>query len=560
MNTCESGPRSSSFQTAFALAVLAGATGLSTASAARQPASPPVFTETIDVRVVNLEVVVTDRAGNRVEGLAASEFELIVDGEIVPIELFSEVREGLAVARSGADGGDATRSVPALEPGAPVGTSFLVFVDDYFSIGRDRNRVLDHLVEQLPRLGPRDRMAVVAFDGRELELLSSWSGDLPAVAQTLRQAKARPTRGLQRITELRRDAIPPSSQNPRFGISVLSGQLSLEERYVVGKLEDQIGRVVKAAAATLRSFASPPGRRVMLLLSGGWPFDPVENLLDDPRRPITDTQVERGEGLFRDLSDTANLLGYTIYPVDVPGLEGIAADAAAEAPDPGVGGIGARSFIRESGIHRTAYFLAEETGGEALLNARREEVLERVTADLGSFYWLGFTPVRSGDDRRHEIEVRVTRPGLKVRTRRDYFDFSRQREVTLAVESALRFGAPPSPEPLLVQLGRGERSGLRTMQVPLVVGIPADAVTFLPGPGGFAAQVELRVAVLDESGATADTPVVPLTLQLPERPQPGTVLRYETSLKLRRQPHDIVVAVYDLATGAILSSALEVRP
>jgi hypothetical protein len=147
-----------------------------------------------------------------------------------------------------------------------------------------------------------------------------------------------------------------------------------------------------------------------------------------------------------------------------------------------------------------------------------------------------------------------------VRTRRGFLDFSRQREVTLAVESALRFGAPPSPEPLLVQLGRGERAGARTMNVPLSIGIPAEAVTFLPGPGGFTAQVELRVAVLDENGATADTPVIPLALQVAERPAPGTVLRYETSLKLRRKPHDLVVAVYDLASGSILSSALELDP
>jgi VWFA-related protein len=527
--------------------------------AARQPAAP-VFTETIDVRVVNLEVVVTDRGGERVTGLSAADFELFVDGEPVPIEYFSEVRGGVAMARGDGGGDDATRGVPALEPGALVGTSYLVFVDDYFSIGNDRDRVLDRLIAQLPGLGQRDRMAVVAFDGRELELLSSWSGDPVAIAETLRQARRRPTRGLQRIAELR--ALGPSpGQDQRIGLAGnLDGQLTLEERYAVGKLEEQIERVVTAAAATLRSFAAPPGRRVMLLLSGGWPYDPVENLLDDPRRPITDTQVERGDDLFRDLSDTANLLGYTLYPVDVPGLQGSSVDAAADAPDLGVGGLGGRSFIRETGIHQTAYFLAEETGGEALINARRDDVLDAVGDDLGSYYWLGFTPQRAGDDRRHEIELRVTRPGLKVRTRRDYFDFSRQREVTLAVESALRFGAPPSPEPLLVQLGRGERAGVRTMQVPLVVGIPADAVTFLPGPGGFTAQVELRVAVLDENGATADTPVIPLVLQVAERPAPGTVLRYETSLKLRRKPHDLVVAVYDLASGAILSSALEVQP
>ncbi|MYJ24076.1 MAG: hypothetical protein F4080_00670 [Holophagales bacterium] len=55
--------------------VLMGAVGL-----AQQEDLPAVFSEVIDVRVVNIEVVVTDRDGNRVHGLTASDFELLVDG------------------------------------------------------------------------------------------------------------------------------------------------------------------------------------------------------------------------------------------------------------------------------------------------------------------------------------------------------------------------------------------------------------------------------------------------------------------------------------------------
>ena len=57
---------------------------------------PDLFSEVIDVRVVNVEVVVTDRAGNRIRGLQASDFELLVDREPVPISYFTEVDEGVA--------------------------------------------------------------------------------------------------------------------------------------------------------------------------------------------------------------------------------------------------------------------------------------------------------------------------------------------------------------------------------------------------------------------------------------------------------------------------------
>ena len=45
-----------------------------------------VFGEAIDVRVVNVEAVVADKRGNRVRGLTAADFRLLVDGREVPID------------------------------------------------------------------------------------------------------------------------------------------------------------------------------------------------------------------------------------------------------------------------------------------------------------------------------------------------------------------------------------------------------------------------------------------------------------------------------------------
>ncbi|HVS65646.1 MAG TPA: VWA domain-containing protein [Thermoanaerobaculia bacterium] len=513
-----------------------------------QPAETPVFSEVVDVRVVNVEVVVTDRRGNRITGLGADDFELIVDGEVAPIGYFSEVRDGAAVA-----GDDPARAVPILETGRPVGTYILLFIDEFFSITRDRDRVLDAIEEQVERLGPEDRMAIVRYDGDDLEMLTTWSRDRAELADALRRARGRKSLGLQRVSEMRQVRSGPRVESIAFlGSSGLAAELTVEERYWVERLIDQEERVIDAAVATLRGFAAPPGRKVFLLLAGGWPFDAAEYVIDDPARSTFDSLVERGIDVWSPLVDTANLLGYTIYPVDVPGLETTTVGVDQAAPR--------QSFLQENNVHHTLRHLARETGGEPLINAERLEALNRTSADTRSYYWLGFTPERQGDDRRHRIEVRVKRPGLEVRTRESFFDFSRRREVTLAVESALRFGAPPSAQPLLVEVGRGARSGIRRMTVPISVAIPAGALTLLPGPQGFVVQLELRVAVLDEDGAAADTPVVPLTLTLAERPEPGALLRYDTELTMRRKQHDLVIAVYDVPSGAILSSKLEVSP
>ncbi|HEY4597756.1 MAG TPA: hypothetical protein VIJ02_15255, partial [Thermoanaerobaculia bacterium] len=58
---------------------------------AQSQAPQSVFGEQIEVRVVNVEAVVTDRQGNRISGLKPGDFRLEVDGKAVPIEYFNEV-------------------------------------------------------------------------------------------------------------------------------------------------------------------------------------------------------------------------------------------------------------------------------------------------------------------------------------------------------------------------------------------------------------------------------------------------------------------------------------
>ena len=128
-------------------------------AAAQETPLPELFSDTIDVRVVNVEVVVTDREGNRVQGLGAADFELRVDGESVPVEYFTEVGEG--IARTSARG-DAPGTVSSLVSGEPVPTNYLVFIDEYFAVRRDRDRVLDRLEQDLMKLSAHDRVALAA--------------------------------------------------------------------------------------------------------------------------------------------------------------------------------------------------------------------------------------------------------------------------------------------------------------------------------------------------------------------------------------------------------------
>ena len=266
---------------------------------------------------VDVEAVVTDREGNRVRGLSAGDFRLLVDGAEVPVERFTEVAEGR------------------------MGRSYLVFVDDSLSIAVQRDLVLWEIERDLDRLGPDDRMAIVAFDGERLHPLADWTGDRETLAAALAEARKRPAR-----ESLTRSSMPAIW-------------------------------VADAAAAALRSVSPSPGRKAMLVLSGGWPAGPSLQLVRD-----------------------ANRLGYTLYPVDVPALE------------------------REAAPEDTLLALAEATGGQAALASNRLAALERAEEDTRSYYLLGFSPAWKADDRDHRIELEVRRPGLDVRARHGFPDVS----------------------------------------------------------------------------------------------------------------------------------------
>lgn len=523
------------------------------------PEEPSIFGETIDVRVVNVEVVVTDRQGNRVTGLGPGDFRLRVDGKDVPVEYFTEVRGGQAVAASEAGSGQsaAVQGLPALAPGSAVGTSYLVFIDDYFAVAARRNEVLRDLMDDLGRLGPEDRMAVVAFDGKKVDMLSNWSGIERELHRAFQQAMGRPSYGNQRMAEItnfetsRRLGV--NSVDPR---AAFSNRLDLDELGHIELLTSQLERSILATVGTLRGFAAPPGRKVMILLSGGWPYSPGEYVLNNPNRPILDREVKFGEELYRPIVDTANLLGYTLYTVDVPGV-GAHGPSAADAGPTG-GGLN----LREQEIHATLDFVAKETGGKALINGGRALALETAEADTRSYYWLGFTPQRERNDKRHDIKVEITRPGLEVRSRDNYFDLSRKSEVSMIVESALLFGNPPGAATMPMEVGKPVASGRREIEVPVSIAIPLSSMTMVPYEGKYVAELELRVSALDAKGNRADVPVIPIRLTTDKEPpkESGAHVRYDTRLKLRKIGQHLILAIFDPVSGKITTAEADVVP
>lgn len=203
-----------------------------------------------------------------------------------------------------------------------------------------------------------------------------------------------------------------SSRQPR-GLSTLERYAALEYPDVALWADDAFGAT---ALAAMRAFSSAPGRKIMLLLSGGWPGG------EDPR-----------------VSEAANLLGYSLYPVDVSGLQASAVPLSAAYVGLAQADAGADyGFITsdwEQRVHWGFEALARETGGKASLNGLREAALERTLEDTEAYYWLGFSPTWKADGRKHDIRLEVRGSGLRVRARRSYSDLSLKAQQTLEAQS-----------------------------------------------------------------------------------------------------------------------------
>ena len=125
--------------------------------------------------------------------LEPKDFRLLVDGEEVPIEYFTEIRDGGVIGSA--------IGVPELADAESVGTSFLIFIDEFLPLSNGKKRVLAAVAERAQNMRPEDRSAVVAWDGRRLVMLSDWTSSPGETTPAVEGAMERPSGGLHREAE-----------------------------------------------------------------------------------------------------------------------------------------------------------------------------------------------------------------------------------------------------------------------------------------------------------------------------------------------------------------------
>lgn len=544
---------------AICWALIAGAwLGISTVQAQEER---EVFSDTFDVQAVDVEVIVTDRKGDRVEGLSAADFQLLVDGKAVPVEYFAEIRQGGAVVPQAAEpgAGEAVPGPARVQPGEVVGNSYLIFIDDYFVPPVLRNEALRGLSREVAALRPQDRVAVVSFSGRKVKVLAPWMApdeNVRKLLERLSEQKASLAATPFSVADLEPsanqllvrydNAIDPGS-DPTSG---QVGDGGNPDSGMGDKLTAQaVERSIEAAAASLRTFAAVSGRKILVLLSGGWSYEAARTLKKG---------LDRYERL-RPLIDTSNLLGYTVYPIQLvqqgsaylPRAGGGATEAAAP-----IGGV-AGSYGSPQQV--SLLVTAEDTGGKYLLPGRNRH-FSRIVEDTSQYYWLGFT--HSGPQQRHSIEVKTTKPGLEVRSRKSFVPLPPGARLDMQIEKVMLTGDTAGMGALAVTAGKLEKTGAlgNAGDAAITVRVPVSELTLAQQGKRYTGKLELRIMAIDDEGNRSNVPAISIDVDRDEPPAPGATIRYDTKLRLRYRPHDVQVVLYDTLSGKSFTQKVRVEP
>ena len=316
-----------------------------------------------------------------------------------------------------------------------------------------------------------------------------------------------------------------------------------------------------AAVASLRTFSSPPGRKVMLLLAGAWPLSPAEfaaagGALPEALEEAYANGVLGYEELYGPLIDTANLLGYTLYPVDVAGIAG---RIDPETP------IGFAAWSRRPELLRSR---RKPPRRHAFLAERRAAAPSSTTS--ASWRSPVSPPIRApttGSDCGSTAPptTRGTTSASRCcgrsggRAREGFVDPSRETEMTLMSESALLFGTPASALAAQLKFEPPERAGRGQMKLRLEIGFPLDR----------SRSRRTAIGVPRTSRCawwrwTTKAPAPPPGSRPAHRAragaEPGAVHWHAVELTLERRWHRIVAGIFDPASGKIYSSSAEIAP
>ena len=387
----------------------------------------------ITTNLVQFDAVVTDGDGRLVTDLRPEEFEVLLDGKRQEISNFSFVSAAPAAAAP-----EPARERPRAEKGVPppppvpvragqVRRTIALVADDLgtsFSDIYQVRRALKKFVDE--QMQPGDLVAIIQT-GKGLGALQQFTTDKQLLYRAIERVRWNPMgrAGISSFAPIEGDPLGEAGGETRGGPGSGGDAVERDAAAALEEFRENVFTVGTLGALNfvVRGMRELPGRKSVILFSGGFPIFPD---LTNPDAPgYSDRVIER----LRRLADAANRASVTIYTMDARGLAvtGLtAADRVGSARE-ALGALSRRSneLVRnQEGLS----YLAEQTGGVFIKNSNDlGGGVRRILEEQKGYYLIGFRPAadafepKGGQTRFNKFEVRVTRPGARVRTRARFY-------------------------------------------------------------------------------------------------------------------------------------------
>lgn len=519
------------------------------------------FFDVVNVSVVNVDVYVTDKKGNRINGLSRDDFEIFEDGRPVAVTNFYAVEEGRSVTPQPAPEAPAPVAQAPAAPPLPyqdlneVRTPedqrlrLVVYIDNFNLRPFNRNRVMRELRAFISqKLGRDDQMMLVSYD-RSLHVRRTFTSDPHLIATALLELEKVSGQGVHQDSD-RREVLR------RIDESQSVNEATMHARSYSQAAFNDLSFSIDALKDIVDSLAGLPGRKAILYVSDGLQqiagqdiWYAVQGKYGEKSSGLTEQFQFDASRRFEELTAQANANRITFYTIDAAGLRTFSS-ISAETQTAGQPGQGVFiDSIQISNLQTPLQMMAEKTGGVAVINANIvTPQLEKIAADFNSYYSLGYTPTHYGDGRYHRIEVKVKRKGLQVRHREGYRDKNTEARMSDGTLAALRFPFENNPLKVQVELGKPTRRSDGYYLQPVVVKIPIGMLVLVPRENTHEARVRLFIAAVDGDGNTSEVQQVPLPISIPLAEVATAVGKdyvYTMSLLMRGGDQKVAVGVRD---------------
>jgi VWFA-related protein len=459
--------------------------------------------ETIEVSIVNIDTVVTDKHGNRVRGLGKDDFEIFENGVRQPLTNFAEYGSEAKASSAGivtapvATGEAAARTAPLL-PAQP--RTIIVFVER-FQLPSFRSdplfAAMKKLLHETVRKG--DRVMVVTWNRGILGMRQEFTDDLVRIDKAIEMIAGRTTTlNHDPIADLEQeiDSIQAFEEESaavnggRIGGSDIANESGLSffveqmARFTAKDAYLDEKRKVETLNTLMRSAGGTEGKKVLLLATHRLSMFAGAEALFSAGATVLPADFRNqfdGKQLIRSLIETANQNGFTIYPIYAEGLamtSGATSELKARQNKP----IGYEYLVLNNETPMLEY-LAKETGGSAAWGSNDvTKLIPGVGEDLDSYYSLAYraTPGKAG---ARKIEVKVKDPKLVVRARTQYMPKSDIARMDERVIATLFGNAPSASFEVRVRLAPPKLDDKKRYIIPVTIEVPVSALTTLPAAG-----------------------------------------------------------------------------